>query len=121
MHKDKPLMEVRGLSLEDVTVLIRDRYDDIARLRDMAGLAQSEIYSRLQADNFVLKILTEAPELGAEIIARAADQLDQADKAKLLPLGLQLKIMQVIVKLTLEDIGGPKGLAALMDSMTPGK
>ncbi len=119
MHAGKPLMKVRGLSLEDVSRLIRDHMDDINHLVELQQGAKSEIFSRLQTDGFLLKLMTDAPIVLVQAIAAAADERDEESLRAIhsMPISLQIVAMRAIVRLTLEDIGGPKGLAALWKNL----
>ncbi len=117
-HRGKPLMEVRGLSIEDVSVLIRQHLPDLEKLYDLAQTMPGNAVARLADDGFLLKLVTDAPNLAAHVISLAADEPTMADKAKRLPIATQVLALQATARLTFEDIGGPKGLIALLESVT---
>ena len=117
-HKGKPLMEVRGSNLEDLAYLVREHLEDLRTLQTRATGAQAEIFSRLNQDGFLLKVLTDLPVIASEIIARAADAEEGgAANIRRLPLGTQILAMQEILRMTLEDVGGPNGLSAILQRM----
>jgi hypothetical protein len=118
--RNKPLMEVRGLSLEDVSVLIRQHLPDLEKLYDLAqaGGQVAPVLRRFSEDGFLLKTVTEVPNLAARVISLAADEPGSDHLAKLLPIATQIMALQAIVRLTFEDIGGPKGFLVLLENVT---
>lgn len=71
----------------------------------------------------LLAVLEQAPLLVAAVIARAADEPDQAHLVKTFNVGCQLDAVVKVVTLTLEAEGGTKKLVGavmmLVKSMTP--
>jgi hypothetical protein len=116
--RNKPLMEVRGLNLDDVSVLIRQHLPEIEKLYDLAGIGQGDVFKRISQDGFMVKIVADMPELASRLIAMAADEPASHQKAKLLPIPVQIIALQAIVRLTFEDIGGPKAFVALLEKVT---
>ena len=117
-YKGVPRMEVRGLSLDDVSLLIRSHLADLQRLYDMLnGGDVADAFKLLITDGFILKLLTDFPELAARMIAVAADEPGATANARRLPLPLQIMAIQAIMRLTFEDVGGPKAFVALIGSM----
>lgn len=116
-YKGKALATVRGLNLEDLSVLIRSHLGDLQRLWELLEDDKQNVFQRLSADGFLLKLIGDAPVLGSKIIAIASDEPEAAEQAKLLPLPLQVMFLQHIVRLTFEDIGGPKAFVALIKDM----
>jgi len=117
LHRDKPLISVRGLNLEDMAILVREHLEDFQQLAEVAKLSQSEIFARVQNDVFILEVTSKFPVVTARLISLCADEPDSLDKIRTFPLGVQLKAVQQIVRLSLEDIGGPKAFAALVMGM----
>lgn len=118
----KPLMKVRGLSLEDVAILVRVHMDDLQKMYEIiqdnrAGSA--DFLADMVQETVMLKLLSDLPILAGQLIAMAADEPDLSDAARRLPIGLQLKSIMEIMRLTCEDVGGPKALAALVRGMLP--
>lgn len=115
--KDKPLMTVRGLSVEDISNIVAAHLDDIERLVELQEGASSELFSRISQQGFSLKLLQQAPQVVATAIALAAGEPEAFDKVKSFPTGLTLKCIEAVIRLTLEDIGGPKGLSVLLRTL----
>lgn len=117
MHKGKPLMEVRGLNLEDISSLVARHMNDLRQLAGMYDEAKEEIFSTMMRDGFMLRVVMEVPTVASTIIALAADAPDSTEQIRTLPLAIQLLAMSEITRLTLEDVGGPKGLTALIRTL----
>lgn len=107
----KPLVTVRGLSLDDLSILVRAHKPTLDRLY---GAAEQGRMSAFGGEAFFLELIQAAPDVAYEVIALAADEPEYLVHGRKLPLGFQIKALQTIVQLTLEDVGGPLGLAALM-------
>ncbi len=119
---------VRGLALEDITVLVGNHYDTAARLFDkyVSEAATDAASAALPSANFgegdmrgvALDALKEAPTLLAEVIARAADEPDLVAQVRLLPLGVQVAAVEAIIRLTLEAEGGMEKLVETINKVT---
>lgn len=74
-----------------------------------------------QQDIFV-SLVVHAPEIVADIIARAAGQPDDAgiSAARKLDVGAQLMALEKIGALTVSSVGGLGNLAALIERLTQG-
>lgn len=111
---------VRGLALEDLTVLLRTHYNTVERLyeryvgesaaayalqhiEDEAGIAGLDISG---VKGVVLESIDAAPALIGDVIARAADEHEHPELARLLPIGVQIDATEKIIRLTLEAEGG---------------
>lgn len=118
---------VRGLALEDFTVLIRTHYlPMVALFEKYVGEASLE---RLDRDSelglnlgdmksVVLEALDTAPALIGDVIARAADETENPHIARLLPMGAQIDAIGKIVKLTLEAEGGMEKMMGTINMLT---
>ncbi|KAE8546147.1 phage pre-tape measure protein [Marinobacter nauticus] len=97
------VLTVRGLSTQDLTIAIRTHKDSLTR-------AFSMIEGRLDDDQslteFGMELMEQFPELVALLIALAADKPDKAGEVLRLPAPLQLKLVEAIYELTIEDTGG---------------
>lgn len=112
---------VRGLSLEDFTVLLRSYYDPAKAIFDRY-VTEATIEALDEVDNggdslglgdvkgVVLEALETAPGLIGDLIARAADETDNPLIARTLPMGVQIDAIEKIVRLTLEAEGGMEKL-----------
>lgn len=111
---------VRGLSLEDFTILLRSHYDTLEQLFDQylteAALEQVDKDATDGAlglgdmKGILMEALSKAPALVGDVIARAADEPENGHRARLLPIGTQIEAVQKIVTLTLEAEGGMEKL-----------
>lgn len=107
---------VRGLSLEDLTVLTRSYFDPLNSLFDkyVAEAAAAAIDQKVadgkmglgDIKSVALEALEVAPGMLGDAIARAAGEPENAALARLLPIGVQLDAVEKIVRLTLEAEGG---------------
>lgn len=96
---------VRGLSLNDVSVLVREHFPDLDAL---AGLFDG--FDNLTVDQFeplAMSLVSQAPGFVANTIAIAAGEGTAADAEKL-PGPVQVKALLEIGDLTFVDVGGPK-------------
>lgn len=109
-HRGKPLTEVRGLNLEDISVLVRSHLTELQVL-----------YARFQNTALdteaLIQIISEAPGIAARVIALASDEPEGVAAARKFSLPLQVKMLAEIVRLTFEDVGGPKAFVALVGQL----
>ncbi len=107
---------VRGLSLEDFTVLLRAHYEPISTLFDRY-VAESAAEAVDQKETggvmglgdvrgVVLEALEHAPGLIGDVIARAAGETENPHRARLLPMGVQIDAIEKVIRLTLDAEGG---------------
>lgn len=93
---------VRGLSLEDVTLLLSSH-----------GPAMEDFFRRYSGDvqanamQVGMSLVAQAPALVAHIIAIAADEPEMADRVRKFPLTMQQATLEKIAKLTFDASGGP--------------
>jgi len=106
---------VRGLALEDFTILLRQYYEPMSALFDQylseAALAKMDkdtdnALGLADMQSVVMNALVVAPGLIGDTIARAADMDGDTHTPRLLPLGIQIEAITKIVTLTLEAEGG---------------
>jgi len=92
-------MTVRGLSLPDVTTLISLHREVIADLFQRA--AADPLQALAAAAVFGQRLLHEAPELGADIIALAADvPTEKRPNVSRVPFPAQIEALEKIAELT---------------------
>lgn len=82
-------LEVNGLTLEDLSFLIKDNLETVTLL--MEGKANLD------------SLLNESPRFCASVIAAASGNRDEAEYARKLPLGVQLSALHKIWELTVPD------------------
>jgi len=85
---DSVSFTVRGLSTEDLAVLVEAHGSDVDKLMEGGGLEG---------------IIRKSPSLVAEVIAIASDEPGSVDVAAKLPFGVQLAALKEIYDLTFPD------------------
>lgn len=96
---------VRGLSLNDVAVLIRTHFPDLDALFDLFDGVENMQPDQMKA--LALTLVTNAPGFVANVIALAAGEGDASD-AERLPAPVQLQALFDIGELTFTEVGGVK-------------
>lgn len=113
MHRDTVAFEVRGLSLSDLSLLMRTHLPDLQIFVGMWGEYQA---SGPSADMTPLltSMAAEAPVVVSQLIALGCGEPDMAEAASRLPIPLQIDALANIFRLTFDEYGGlEKTLAAL--------
>lgn len=120
---------VRGLSFEDISVLVREYYPALETLwtryvteSTVASVAEN---TRLPDDlsdirGVIMDTLEIAPGLVATIIARASGEPDNLAAARAMGAGIQIDAITRIVTLTLESEGGPGNLMERLSGLANG-
>lgn len=101
---------VRGLSADDVSFLVKYHGDDLTSLFNDFIAEENELTSD-QVMKFVLPIIQQLPVLVAKLIACAADDPEQFDLVRRLPISAQADALEKIVVLSFDAEGGPKKFA----------
>lgn len=103
--------QVRGLSLEDLSILIRTHLPDLKAMYARYSAANETGES---TDDMVVSFVRDTPLLAAHLIAMAAGEQSAAKQARELPFPLQVDAVVNILQLTFEDVGGPKNFGPLL-------
>jgi hypothetical protein len=113
---EKPFFEVRGLCLDDMTFLIQRHLGPITRALKLWQESREDVIRTGNVSQFVMVLAKDFPELAAEVISAAADELDEAATAKAgkLPIAAQIAALSAISRLSMEDAGGLGNLLAEM-------
>jgi len=115
-------MVVRGISLTDLAVLIREHMPDMDAVFDLFKSVDTMKVEDLQP--LILTVVTQAPGLAANVIALAAGEGDASDAAKL-PMPVQVAALLDIGSLTFTEVGGvgkfTEMVAALLKTKTMSK
>jgi hypothetical protein len=110
--------DVRGLSIIDISSVIKLHMNDLEALFDMYEQeAQGLSFSNVALAKYATRLIQDAPGLVAHIIALACDEPEQVNNAKRLPLIAQIDALKKIGKLTFEEVGGVKKLIAEMSDL----
>lgn len=105
-------LSVRGLCVEDVLALILNHKQSLSELFDK--------YSRdpnvpdFSEGEFTSGLVNEFPALAAEVIAHACDAPKAADKARKLPLPVQVQAIQAVLLLTFSTVDEAKKFIELV-------
>ena len=121
---------VRGLALEDFSILLREHYPAMQGLFEQ--YVQEAALDKVDTDvtggsmgladmnAVVLDTLRLAPALIGDTIALASDEFDLRHTARLLPVGVQIDAIGKVVTLTLEAEGGMEKLAETITQLVTG-
>lgn len=101
-------LSVRGLSLDDVSVLVKHHLTDLDQLLELYSKNVDPQLAVMATAQYAVTLVREAPALVANFIALAADEPEQADKARRLPIPVQVECIKEIGRLTFEEAGGAK-------------
>jgi len=109
-------IEVRGMSLTDVSLLYRiheESVDEIVKMfkgKLVGAATPDEIGEAVTNDSkgIVIEFLRHFPLVASNIIALACDEPDAWRKAQELPMPVQVEALVAISRLTFEDINGFK-------------
>lgn len=96
--------DVRGLNVVDFGYLV-ERHGELLDIWFETGITITDILNR-------------APALVADVIACAADERDQSEKAASLPLGLQYRALSEIFRLTFSEVDMGKVTGAFLAGAT---
>lgn len=102
---------VRGLSLVDITNLVRERGAEVSALFDhYGGFLEADTAKTEQIEVLTASLLDQAPEVAALVIMAAAEDGADADIKTVisLPFPVQIDALEKIGKLTFASGGGPK-------------
>lgn len=112
-HNGSTVCSVRGLGTDDISVLVRAHLDTLNKLFEIAKTTDNDFGNTA----FFMQMVTVAPQIAIDIIALAADEPNYPPEVRQLPMGLQIKILQEVGRMTFEDIGGPKAIVGLVQTM----
>lgn len=101
---------VRGLSVFDITKLIRVHKDDIDRALSVLKDSEDDIAS----------IVMNFPELALELFCQCVEGDHTKDELKHLPFPIQLECLEQIYLMTIEDAGGLHSFLAMIGRYTSG-
>lgn len=107
---------VRGLALQDITVLLRAHYATASALFDKyvgeSALAAASLevpgagLDMGDPKSVVLEALEVAPGMIADVVALAADEPGSAPLVRKMPVVVQVTAIEAVIRLTMEAEGG---------------
>lgn len=98
----KKSLIVRGLCTQDLTIAAKKHKGTMKELFD---LLEGGLSAGREAE-FGWELMDKFPDLAVQMIALAADMPDRAGELSKLPAPVQLKVLEAIYRLTIEDTGG---------------
>lgn len=98
--------QVEGLSIEDVSVLVREHLPDLDALFDI--FQNANVKSSDDMLPVVKSLVSQAPGFAANLIAIASREPDSAAQASRIPAPKQIEIIMEIGDLTFTEVGGIK-------------
>lgn len=111
---------VRGLSAEDFSSLLREHMPHIDQMFDLYSKQTQDVFATGAAEKLVMTVVKDFPQITAAVIALAADEPGTEDKARKLPLPVQIQAIHNIGRLTFEEVGGPKAFFASLKALMGG-
>lgn len=112
---------MRGLSLQDVSMLVQHHLPDIEALFDLFGHLDTATSDDMRP--VVTAMVAQAPGFVANLIALACDEPESAKVAATLPAPVQIDALMKVGTLTFVDVGGPKNaletIVALLANLKP--
>jgi hypothetical protein len=109
---------VRGLNLDDFSFLLGEHLEAASKIADLYSKHKNSIFSQKPFQDFILSIAKDFPGLVSEVISVAADEPDTKDIR--LGIGLQISVLNAIIKLTMEEAGGLGNLIAQLRAVGAG-
>lgn len=102
-------LSIRGLSLNDFALLMRDYLVELNALFVLYEKEESRDTAAAQSAKFAITLVKETPQLVAQLIVLCSDG-DQEDIAiaEKLPLPLQVEVIRKCIEITFEEAGGAK-------------
>ena len=108
---DRP---VRGLGLEDFSQLIVSHLDDLMNMTTLYIQSQKDVFAATNMTEVVMLAVRDFPKMVTEVISMATDTPELRNVR--LPAGVQFKIIEATVRLTMEDAGGLGNLSAMLQN-----
>jgi hypothetical protein len=118
-------LELRGLSLNDFSVLMRGYLPELNNLFKLYEDEATRENAISQSVKFATTLVQETPQMVAQMIVLCADE-DQSllSVAARLPITVQVECIRKIIELTFEEAGGAKkfldSLVGMVKTMGPG-
>ena len=110
-------ISVRGLSLDDVAMLMNEHLSDIDKLFGLYDGSVREDVKVLATAQFAIGLIREAPALVANMIALACDEPEAVPQARKLPIPVQVEAIKAICMLTFDEAGGAKNFLSSLTNL----
>lgn len=108
---------VRGLSLSDIALVITPHLSDMEKIFNDWQAYSKDVFSLKALEDMAAAAIVKTPLLAAEILALVTDDgSNTSEEIGRLPAGIQIPALLAALELTVEDAGGPKNFAALVQN-----
>lgn len=97
---------VRGLSTEDIAILLQEHFQDFDAIMDSWGNHKQNVFTKDALQDFAINLVKDVPILAAKIIALAAEEPDQVEKVRKLSFPIMLEALLTSFQLCFEEVGG---------------
>lgn len=105
---------VRGLSLDDMSLLVVGHLDSMMDITTLYIQSQNDVLSVTNMTDLITVAVRQFPDFISEVISIVTDTPELRNVR--LPAGLQLKVIAAALKLTIEDAGGLGNLSAILQT-----
>lgn len=105
---------VRGLSLDDMSLLVVDNLDAMMEITTLYIRSQKDVAAVSNMTDMLILAAKTFPDFVMEVISIVTDT-PELRKVRL-PAGLQMRVLQAAFKLTVEDAGGMGNLSAILQN-----
>lgn len=105
---------VRGLSLDDMGLLIVNNLDPMMEIAALYISSQKDVFASNNATDLMMVAAKNFPDFVSEVISMVTDTPEL--RRTRLPAGVQLTILQAAMKLTVQDAGGMGNLSAMLSN-----
>lgn len=109
--------KVKGLSLDDVGVLMKHHLSDLDALFALYAKDVNPDMAAAVTAQYAVSLIREAPGLVANVIALGAEEPDNVAFARRLPMPVQVEAIKRIALLTFEEAGGAKKFFASLTEL----
>lgn len=103
---------VRGLGLEDISLLVVNHLDDMMEITTIYIQSQKDVAAVTNLTDMIVMVSKQFPRFVSEVISIVTDTPELRERK--LGVALQMKILSAAMKLTVEDAGGMGNLLATL-------
>lgn len=110
-------MKVRGINTQDVQILVHGYKAELIELVGLYSAIGDDVFGNSNLQNAVFAMVTNMPNLVADIIVLTSDEPGSYEQARTLPFPVSVDAMSTIIDLTFRDTGGPGNFLATLQSI----
>lgn len=105
---------VRGVCLDDLSTLVVNHLDEMMDIATLYIQTQKDVRAGTNMTDLLMLAVRQFPKVVSEVISMVTDTPEL--RTVRLPVGLQIRVIQAALKLTIEDAGGLGNLSAMLQS-----